>query len=314
MADCFDRTEIRSRACAGRVCLSNAASGIGRSPSRQFDLRGVAAGRGALRLLAGSIGLQSVAMQVRAVHVEPGLGALHVRTDATQDAPEPRRMVHFDEMGDLMGGQIVEHIARGQNQPPRKRQHTGRRARPPAARLVANRDAAKADAEFPGKMPDGDLEVALGLALEIIGDAARDVFGLAGDAQQAFAAAVALGPYRAARAAAVHDRMGDAPQRQFRAVREWRGLRQPAEAGGDPGAMLLGKFARLTQAAARRHGEHRLARHRDDAQRVTPRLAMAAQPNEIDGVFANDFDRRRLGGTTIEQRACGHWESIRANR
>ena len=75
--------------------------------------------------------------------------------------------------------------------------------------------------------------------------------------------------------------MGDAAQRQFRSVRERRGLRQSAEARGDPAAVLLGEFARLAQAAARRHREHRFARHRDDAQRIAARLAMTAHANEI---------------------------------
>src|SRR5271169_6837448 len=56
-------------------------------------LRSGALRRAALRLHAGRVGLQTIAMQVGAVHVKPGLGALHVGADAAQHAPEPRRMV-----------------------------------------------------------------------------------------------------------------------------------------------------------------------------------------------------------------------------
>src|SRR5712671_4055145 len=46
----------------------------------------------------GYVLLQAVAMQVRAVGVEPGLGALGVGADPEDRAPEARRMIHLDEM------------------------------------------------------------------------------------------------------------------------------------------------------------------------------------------------------------------------
>src|SRR5947207_11367078 len=66
--------------------------------------------------------LNAVAMQVVAVSVEPGLGALDVTADPADHPPEPRRMIHFDEMGHLMAGEIIQHIGRRQDQPPRERQ------------------------------------------------------------------------------------------------------------------------------------------------------------------------------------------------
>ena len=50
--------------------------------------------------------LDPVTMQVVAVGVEPALGAFDVVADAADDAPEPRRVVHFDEMSHFMGGEI----------------------------------------------------------------------------------------------------------------------------------------------------------------------------------------------------------------
>ena len=81
--------------------------------------------------------LDAVAVQVVAVGVEPGLGALDMVADPGHDSPEPRRVVHFHEMRDLMCGEIVQHVRRCQDQPPRERQRSCRGARTPAARLVA---------------------------------------------------------------------------------------------------------------------------------------------------------------------------------
>ena len=59
-----------------------------------------------------------VAMQIVAVNIEPLLGALGLRTDTRNDLPEPRRVVHLDQMRDLMSGEIVEHIRWREDQPP----------------------------------------------------------------------------------------------------------------------------------------------------------------------------------------------------
>ena len=41
-------------------------------------------------------------MQIRAVGVEPGLGAFRIRRNLHQQFPETRRMVHLDKMRDFM--------------------------------------------------------------------------------------------------------------------------------------------------------------------------------------------------------------------
>ena len=59
-------------------------------------------------------------MQIVAVGVEPRLGPFDMAADFRNDLPEPRRVVHLDEMGDLVGGEIVQHIGRREDQPPLK--------------------------------------------------------------------------------------------------------------------------------------------------------------------------------------------------
>src|SRR5882762_8013767 len=103
---------------------------------------------------------QAGAMQVRAMGVEPGLGALGVGADPEDRAPEALRMIHLDEMRDLVRRQIVEHEGRRQDEAPGVGQHAGRRARAPAARLVADRHALDRDAELGGVAAARRLEIA----------------------------------------------------------------------------------------------------------------------------------------------------------
>ena len=62
--------------------------------------------------------LGAVAVQVGAVCVEPRLGASGIGINARDQAPEPARMIHLDEMSNLVRGEIIEHERRSQNQPP----------------------------------------------------------------------------------------------------------------------------------------------------------------------------------------------------
>src|SRR5712671_4565406 len=101
----------------------------------------------------------------------------------THDAPEPRRVVHLDEMRHLMGGEVIEHEGRREDQPPGERQRARRGARTPAARLVADRHPPHPDAEFPGVYLRGLLQILACLALEEIMDAPLGVFGIAGNAE-----------------------------------------------------------------------------------------------------------------------------------
>ncbi len=62
--------------------------------------------------------LDAVAMQIIAVGIEPGLGALDMTADLRDDPPEPCRMIHLDEMRHFMGGEVIQHERRRQDQPP----------------------------------------------------------------------------------------------------------------------------------------------------------------------------------------------------
>ena len=57
-------------------------------------------------------------MQIVAARIEPFLGALDVIADPRDHPPEPRRVVHLDQMRDFMGGEIIQHIGRREDQPP----------------------------------------------------------------------------------------------------------------------------------------------------------------------------------------------------
>ena len=130
------------------------------------------------------------------MRIEPGLGARDMRADALDDPPEARRMIHLDQMGDLMRREIVEHEGWREDQPPRIGQDAGRRAGAPTARRVADRHPFDVNAERFGGEPAGGLQVGFGLALEKIEPGAR-MRRSAGNAKQAFAAGV-LDPDRAA--------------------------------------------------------------------------------------------------------------------
>ncbi len=92
-------------------------------------------------------------------------------------------------------------------------------------------------------------------------------------------------------------------QRQHGAVDEGHRLRQALEPRRDPGAVLLGEFAGLLQAAARRQGQHHFAGGGMDAQRVTARLAIAAQLHEVNLAAELDRDDRRFADPARKQGA-----------
>ncbi len=100
------------------------------------------------------------------------------------------------------------------------------------------------------------------------------------------------------------DSVIDAAQRNDRAMREGRSLRQAFQARGDPGRMLVRELARLLEAAARRHREHDFAAGGVDTQGVAARLPMTAHAHHEDVVLEKDLDRRRFGGRAgLEQSA-----------
>ena len=69
------------------------------------------------RFVAGAI-RQPITMKVGALGIEPSFGSFVIREQPLHDAPESGRMVHFNQMCHLMRGEIVEHMARRQNETP----------------------------------------------------------------------------------------------------------------------------------------------------------------------------------------------------
>ena len=116
-----------------------------------------------------------------ALDVEPGARRLRLPAQQLDQPPETARMVEFAQMGDLVGGEIVEHHRRRHHQPPGERQVTAQRARAPAAGLVAQADRGRPHAEARGVADDRRLKVALGFPFEEIDDAAAQMRRIAGN-------------------------------------------------------------------------------------------------------------------------------------
>ena len=75
-----------------------------------------------------------------------------------------------------------------------------------------------------------------------------EIFEFAGDTKNTLAAIARLGPHGTALAGAMHDPVGDAAQRNDRAVVEGCRLRQPPETRRDPAAVTLRKVFSLLRA------------------------------------------------------------------
>ena len=67
-------------------------------------------------------------MQVDPVGREPGLRGLESRICLPDETPELIAVIHFLEMGDFVGSDIVEYKTRRKNETPRKRQNAIRGA------------------------------------------------------------------------------------------------------------------------------------------------------------------------------------------
>ena len=76
------------------------------------------------------IALSGVAVQVGALVAQPVLGLVESRHGARDQLPEAGPVIHLEQVRHLMGGDIVEHVRRGQDEPPGERQKTVGRARP----------------------------------------------------------------------------------------------------------------------------------------------------------------------------------------
>ena len=115
-------------------------------------------------------------MQIVAGIVEPGLGPLDMAAHPRDHFPESRGMIHLHQMRHFVRGQIVQHVGRRENQAPRERQGTRRRAGTSAARLIADRQPLHLDAQLVGIELRGLVQVTANFALEKIMHAPLGVF------------------------------------------------------------------------------------------------------------------------------------------
>ena len=113
-------------------------------------------------------------MQIVAGVVEPLLGALDMAADLGDHFPEPRRMIHLDQMRHLVRGEIIEHVWRRENEPPGERHGTRRGAGAPAAGLIADRQPLYLDAQRLRIELRRLVQVAANFALQVIVDPALD--------------------------------------------------------------------------------------------------------------------------------------------
>ena len=104
----------------------------------------------------------------------------------------------------------------------------------------------------------------------------------------------------------MHDPVRHTAQRYDSAGLKGCGLRQTAKAGGDPAAVKLSKVLGFHQSAARRHGQDRFAIGWMNAQRVSARAAMPAQPDRKDLRAVLDQKSRGFGGPPIKEGASSH--------
>jgi hypothetical protein len=132
------------------------------------------------------------------------------------------------------------------------------------------------------------------------------MLGAAGYAQNFLAAVAGFGPHRAALARAMHDPVRHAAQRYDCASLERRRLRQTAETRGDPAAMKPRKVLCFHERAARRHGQDGFTVGWMNAQGVTARAAMPAQPDRKDLRAVLDQKSRGFGGPPIKEGASSH--------
>ncbi len=167
-------------------------------------------------------------------------------------------MVHLLEMGDLMGGEIVEHEGGARISRQEKASAPGRGAGAPAARSVLDGDGGIASPREPRngarRRPSGRAAPAsqeVGEAAGQMRDIATDAGSVGGLPGSTFTVPRLCGD--------MHDAMRNAAQRDHGAIGEADIVRQPAQPRCDPGRMLFREGPRRREAAARRHRQDDVA-------------------------------------------------------
>ncbi len=147
----------------------------------------------------------------------------------------------------------------------------------------------------------GRLEVLARLALEEIGDAARHMRPLPGNADERSAFA-RLEPHDAALARPMRDAMIDAAQRHHGARLEGDGLRQPRKSRSDPCGVAFGELARRLERGARGNREQHIAGRCSNPEREAARRGDALERDTINLAVVGDVEmRRRLRRLTLEK-------------
>jgi penicillin-binding protein 1A len=146
-------------------------------PGPALAAAGERARRGPLagRLCGGGngLGLAAQAVQGGALPLEPVAGGAGVAVELLHQRPEAGAVVGLLEMGDLVGGEVVEHGGRRGDQAPGVADRApGRCAGAPAARGVVQRDLGYGRAESGGVHGGAGGQVAQGLAAEQVQHAA----------------------------------------------------------------------------------------------------------------------------------------------
>lgn len=191
-------------------------------------------------------------------------------------------------MRDFVGADVVGDHRRREDQPPAERKIAPGRTRTPEGAGVAHRDAADRNPEAGGLGARERFQHAFGFRPQPVGDAARQVFGLARDADFAGFHADHAGSAR--RRARVPNRVRLALQRDDGIRRERYARREAGEPSVEPVAPFLGEGEAFLQRRAPGQRQHRLVAGVIDAQHHAPGAGTAPHPQrngEGRGLFAH---------------------------
>src|SRR5258708_29903801 len=165
-------------------------------------------------------GASAIAEETRAVAAEPETLACGTRSQRLDEPPEARPVVHFGEMSDLVGDDVIEHRLRRENEAPGEGERPGRRTTAPAAPGVSHADPRDAPVDPGGERARSSPEFLARQRDEMIAHPPRDMRRRADDADFAIADDDGANPRGAL--AKVADAMGDAEHRHDCAVGEDR--------------------------------------------------------------------------------------------
>src|SRR5690606_19193435 len=150
--------------------------------------------------------------------------------------PEFRPMVHLDEMGHFMGDKIIDHRGRRHADAPGEGKDAVRGARSPAAFRILETHRFRLAADSRGVADDKRLDLALHLALDVVGNAARQMCRITMNEQD-----VAFKKLGGAAPRLVHDLVRHAAQGDFDTGAHARLVRQFCDAAFNPACVAVEK-------------------------------------------------------------------------